>query len=177
MGRRSASAVVLALMMGLGVLLSACSQSEMVFPERDNSANAPRMSNEKRETVFGNEGMFGSKNKGDQNGGGGGIGVNSFLWRASLDTLGFMPIANADPFGGTILTDWYQLPETPAERYKLNVFIIDRALRSDGVRVTVFKQMRDASGAWVDTKVDPKMAGDIENSILTRARQLRLVSE
>jgi len=175
MGRRVASALILALMLGLGGLLSACSQGQMLFPERDKSGDAPRMANDKKETVFGNDGMFGGKSKTQE--GGGGIGVNSFLWRASLDTLGFMPIANADPFGGTILTDWYQLPETPSERFKLNVFIIDRALRSDGVRVTVFKQVRDASGAWVDTKVDPKMNGDIENSILTRARQLRLVSE
>ena len=175
MGRRLAGARTLALVLGLGGLLSACGQGQMLFPERDKGESAPRMANEKRETVFGNEGLFGGKNKTEQ--GGGGIGVNSFLWRASLDTLAFMPIANADPFGGTILTDWYQLPETPSERFKLNVFIIDRALRSDGVRVTVFKQVRDASGNWVDTKVDPKMNGDIENSILTRARQLRLVSE
>jgi hypothetical protein len=174
MGRRSASALALALVVGMGMLLSACG-SDPAFPERDKGADAPRMVGERKDAAFGSESLFGSTKRNDD--GGRGIGVNSFLWRASLDTLGFMPIANADPFGGTILTEWYQLPETPAERFKLNIFIIDRALRADGVRVTVFKQVRDASGAWVDTKVDPKMNGEIENSILTRARQLRQASE
>ncbi len=176
---RWANAVAVAAVMVAGGLLSACDESKAVYPDRDKSETAPRMSNEKRETVFGAEGFFGNDkhDKGDGTGGGGGIGVNSFLWRASLDTLGFMPIANADPFGGTILTDWYQIPESPNERYKMNVFIIDRSLRADGVKVSVFKQVKDGTGQWNDARVDPKMAADLENSILTRARQLRIVSE
>ncbi|MGE5548180.1 MAG: DUF3576 domain-containing protein [Solirubrobacterales bacterium] len=158
----------------MAAALSACENNTAVYPTKDRGASAPRMGNEKRETIFGPEGLFGDKKKGA--GEGVGLGVNSFLWRASLDTLAFMPIATADPFGGTIITDWYQLPETPSERYKLNVFILDRALRADGVKVSVFKQARDATGQWVDVKVEPKMAGDLENSILTRARQLRIVS-
>ena len=86
------------------------------------------------------------------------------------------PIATADAFGGTIITDWYSLPESPNERFKLNVFILDRALRADGVKVSVFKQVRDSMGQWVDYRVEPKMATDLENAILTRARQLRIVS-
>ncbi|HLO78772.1 MAG TPA: DUF3576 domain-containing protein [Magnetospirillum sp.] len=167
-------AVLSALAMSAAVL-SGCGDSKAVFPTRDKGATAPRMSNEPRETVFGPEGLFSSDKKKDK-GDGAGIGVNSFLWRASLDTIAFMPIATADPFGGTIITDWYQLPESPAERFKVNVFIMDRALRADGVKVSVFKQMRDTSGQWVDVKVDPRMPTDLENSILTRARQLRIVS-
>ncbi len=157
------------------VALSACGESKAVFPTRDKYSTAPRMGNEPRETVFGTEGLFGDKKKG-QGGDAVGIGVNSFLWRASLDTIAFMPIANADPFGGTIITDWYQLPESPAERFKVNVFIMDRALRADGVKVSLFKQVRDASGQWADVRVEPRMVTDLENSILTRARQLRIVS-
>ncbi len=154
--------------------LSACDSTEAVFPTHEKGQNAPRMSNEKRETVFGPEGMFGkSKPEGE---GGSGIGVNVFLWRATLDTISFMPITTADAFGGTVISDWYQLPETPNERYKLNVFILDRTLRADGVKVSLFKQVRDSSGGWSDVKVDPRMAVDLENSILTRARQLRIVS-
>ncbi|WP_407670271.1 DUF3576 domain-containing protein [Paramagnetospirillum marisnigri] len=155
------------------VVLSACDKSEAVYPTYEKGQNAPRMSNEKRETVFGPEGLFG---KSKQEGEGGGIGVNAFLWRASLDTISFMPITTADAFGGTIISDWYQLPETPNERYKVNVFILDRTLRADGVKVSLFKQARDSMGNWVDVKVDPRMASDLENSILTRARQLRIVS-
>ena len=158
--------------------LSACGQGKAVYPTRDRGDSAPRMSNEPRQTVFGDEGLFsqlqgGSKKDAD---GSSGIGVNSFLWRAALDTIAFMPLASADPFGGTILTDWYQLPENPSERYKLNIFILDRALRADGVKVSVFKQARDGAGQWHDIPVEAKMGSDLEDSILTRARQLRIVS-
>jgi len=155
--------------------LSACDHAEQNYPTRDKSDSAPRMANDKRETVFGPEGMFG-KSKPEGEGVGIGIGVNAFLWRASLDTISFMPITTADAFGGTIITDWYQLPETPSERYKVNVFIMDRVLRADGVKVSLFKQARDGMGNWVDVRVDPRMVIDLENSILTRARQLRVVS-
>jgi hypothetical protein len=103
-----------------------------------------------------------------------GIGVNSYLWRASLDTLAFMPLASADPWGGTIITEWYVNPSHPNERLKATVYILDTRLRADGLNVTVFKQIKDASGQWVDAPVSNQTEIDIENSILTRARQLRL---
>ena len=104
----------------------------------------------------------------------GSIGVNGYLWRASLDTLAFMPLASADPYGGVIVTDWYVNPETPAERFKATVYILDTRLRADGLNVTVFKQSKDINGNWVDAPVADQTATDIENAILTRARQLRL---
>ena len=103
-----------------------------------------------------------------------GIGVNTYLWRASLDTIAFMPLASADPFGGVIITDWYVNPEKPDERFKTTVYILDTRLRADGLNVTVFKQTKDAAGAWVDAPVAGQTDTDIENAILTRARQLRL---
>ncbi len=102
------------------------------------------------------------------------IGVNGYLWRASLDTLAFMPLASADPYGGVILTDWYSNPEKPDERFKCTVYILDTRLRADGLNVTVFKQIRDANGAWIDSPASDQTSTDIENAILTRARQLRL---
>jgi hypothetical protein len=78
------------------------------------------------------------------------IGVNGYLWRASLDTLAFMPLASADPYGGVILTDWYVNPEKTDERFKCTVYILDTRLRADGLNVTVFKQVRDTSGGWID---------------------------
>ena len=103
-----------------------------------------------------------------------GIGVNSYLWRASLDTLAFMPLASADPFGGTIITDWYVNPEKLDERFKATVYILDTRLRADGLNVTVFKQVKNDKGEWVDAPVAAQTDIDIENAILTRARQLRL---
>jgi Domain of unknown function (DUF3576) len=126
--------------------------------------------------VTGDDGFLfgGSKKKDDGSGSGGGIGVNSFLWRASLDSMGFLPLASADPFGGVIISDWYASPDVPTERFKVTIYILDQQLRADGVKVAVFRQVRDASGGWADATVDPKTPVDLENAILTRARQLRL---
>ena len=103
------------------------------------------------------------------------LGVNSYLWHAALDTLSFMPLASADPFGGVIITDWYTPAESPGERMKVQITILDRELRADGVRVSVFKQQTaPRNGGWVDAQVDSRTNIDIENAILTRARQLRI---
>lgn len=109
-------------------------------------------------------------------GGGGGIGVNAFLWRASLETLDFIPLLSADPFGGLIITDWYQPAEVQDERFKLQVLIRDVVLRADAVRVSVLRQRRDARAGWVDVPADPRTATELEDRILTRARQIRIAS-
>ena len=101
------------------------------------------------------------------------IGVNGYLWQAALDTVSFAPLLQADANSGVIITDWYTPAETPNERMKVQVTILDRDLRADGVRVSVFKQTSTPKG-WVDAQVDPRTSIDIENAILTRARQLRI---
>ena len=103
-----------------------------------------------------------------------GLGVNGYLWRASLDTISFMPIASADPFGGTIITDWYSPPSSPNERIRLNVFVLGRELRADGIRVAVFRQQRNTANGWEDAATSAATAGSVEDAILTRARQLRI---
>ena len=130
---------------------------------------------ESRGSLVGGDGGFslgGSKDK--DNSAGAGLGVNSYLWRATLDTLGFMPLASADPFGGVIITDWYEDPKAKGERYKINVLILDKTLRADGVKVTLFKQHLDPKGVWRDTEVPAKLPRDLEDTILTRAREMRL---
>lgn len=116
--------------------------------------------------------IFGGGGSGGR-GGDAGIGVNSFLWRASLDTLNFMPLASADPFGGVIITDWYSDAAAPNERFKATVYILDTRLRADALNVSIFRQTQ-VNGAWADATVDPDTEIQIENAILTRARQLRL---
>jgi len=104
------------------------------------------------------------------------LGVNSYLWRATLETLEFMPLDQVDPFGGVILTDWYANPRVPTERFKANVYILDTGLRADGLKVSIFKQTQTAGG-WQDANVDADTARQIENSILTRARELFIATE
>jgi len=104
------------------------------------------------------------------------LGVNSYLWRASLETLNFMPLEQVDPFGGVIVTDWYANDQVPNERFKANVYILDTNLRADALKATIFKQNRTANG-WEDSSVDADTARQIENAILTRARQLFIATE
>jgi Domain of unknown function (DUF3576) len=103
------------------------------------------------------------------------LGVNSYLWHAALDTLSFMPLASADPFGGVIITDWYVAPSAPDERLKVTIYILDRNLRADGLKVVVFRQTRNGA-VWSDATPTPDTAHKLEDSILTRARELRLAT-
>ncbi len=125
----------------------------------------------KRKTIFGEGGLlfFGD----DKEEKGTDIGVNSFLWRASLDTVSFMPVNTADALGGVIITDWHANAEAPNERFKLNVYILGRTLRADGVRVAVFRQVLTSAGQWQDAKMPVDAATKIEDAILTKARQMR----
>ncbi len=129
-----------------------------------------------RGSVFGDRGLsFGGGQERDSEAAVG-IGVNSFLWRASLETLAFMPLGAADSFGGVIITDWYSPPETPEERFKATVYILDRRLRADGVKVSVFRQLRDGRNQWQYAAVGRDTIVGVENAILTRARELRIAA-
>jgi Domain of unknown function (DUF3576) len=105
------------------------------------------------------------------------LGVNSYLWHATLDTLSFMPLASADPFGGVIITDWYTSPQAQDERLKVTVYILDRRLRADGIKIAVFRQTKATDGTWADAQVNPDTATKLTDAILTRARELRLATK
>lgn len=100
------------------------------------------------------------------------IGVNSYLWRASLETLSFMPLTQADSAGGVIVTDWYANPETPNERVKVSVSILDQDLRADALRVAASRQVLQ-EGVWVEAAVQASTVQRLEDIILTKARDLR----
>jgi hypothetical protein len=158
--------------------LAACGPSEMdeftVFDPKQQRAR------ERYGTFTGADGItiFGSGNRRasleQEDSGGGGVGVNAFLWRGALETLRFMPLASADPFGGLIITDWYQPASVPDERLKVHVLILDRSLRADAVQVSVFRQGRSSQGEWIEQPVDPQTAVELEDKILTKARELRI---
>lgn len=100
------------------------------------------------------------------------IGVNSYLWRAALDTVSFAPLLQADSAGGVIVTDWYANPTNPNERVKLSVTILDQDLRADALRVAASRQVAQA-GSWVDAPVQAATVQKLEDIILTKARDLR----
>lgn len=156
------------------VLLSLCAGCGWFKGGKDEiPKNSQLELKESRGSLTGGEGLFSMGGSSDKAAPGSQIGVNSFLWRATLDTLSFMPLSTVDPFGGVVLTDWYEDPKTPGTRYKVNALILDRTLRADGIKITLFKQKAEKKG-WKDMAVAPSVARDLEDAILTRARQLRL---
>ncbi len=166
------------------LLLGACAvpdfggdSSEEVYPvdrKRSGVVGRPGTAADNK-SIFGPDGLNLLGGGGEEDGGVG-VGVNSFLWRASLDTMSFLPPISADPFGGVIIFDWYTPSEIPRERFKVIIYILSQQLRADGVRAVVFRQRRDGDGTWIDAPVDAKTATDLENAILARARQLRINS-
>ncbi len=158
-----------------GVLLAALAAAGCELADEEQSYPVPgqRSGPQTEGSIFGPGGINLLGGDRDEPAAGGGIGVNSFLWRASIDTVSFMPLLSADPFGGVIITDWYAPPESPDERFKMTVYILDRALRSDALRVAVFRQQRADGGQWEDRPASDTTAASLENKILDRARQLR----
>jgi hypothetical protein len=100
------------------------------------------------------------------------IGINSYLWRAALDTVSFMPLVQTDSNGGVIVTDWYANPRSPGERMKLTVTVLDQDLRADAIRVAASRQVNQ-SGSWIDVPVQAATVQKLEDIILTKARDLR----
>jgi hypothetical protein len=177
MAGKIAQAFVLAGILALSV--AACEPSSDSSVPDKAGARSPGTKVDPDGGLFGPGGLsiLGGNDKGKANANNQtGIGVNTYLWRGALDTISFMPLVSADPFGGVIITDWYQPPETPGERVKVHILILDRELRADGVRASVFRQKYGNNGGWIDQPVDPKTATDLENTILTRARQLRIAA-
>ncbi len=158
---------------GLLPALAACSNSKALSADQYND---PRYRGPGFGRLSGGT-LFTTAHNGDNgsNDRGGALGVNAYLWRGALDTLSFMPLASADPFGGVIITDWYEPPAGNGERFKATAYILGRQLRADGVRLTVFRQTLQ-DGQWVDAPVAASTVGAIEDKILERARELRTQS-
>ena len=169
--------LTLALVVTATLSVAACSgiQSEAKYPTgADRSATGGNNIYAEAPSVLGDGGLLGKKDSSSSDQGG--LAVNSYLWRASLDTLSFMPMASADPFGGTIITDWYADPNAKGERTKINAFILGRELTASNLRVKAFRQVA-SKGVWQDAAVSPATERALEDSILTRARQLRVAKD
>lgn len=154
-------------------ITSACSffsgDAETAYPKTEQDRRKDRLGK-----LTGDEGVVLSGGSGNKSEANNPLSVNSFLWRATLDTLAFMPLISADPWGGTIITDWYEDPQAKGERFKVNALILDKQLRADNIKITTFRQKKTGKGTWEDAPVDTSVARKLEDAVLTRARQLRV---
>ena len=103
-----------------------------------------------------------------------GLPINAILWKSSLETISFMPLASADPFGGVIISDWYIGESNKNERCKLNIFIKGSELKASNIRVGSFCQTLEKNGVWLDKKINEKNNRDLENAILNKAKKIKL---
>lgn len=149
------------------LFLTNCSgmKSEASYPKSDQQINDERYGK-----LTGEDGIvFGGGKKHVATG----ITVNSYLWRASLNAVSFMPLEIVDPFSGVITTSWYSDPKHPQERSKITVIIASPYLRADTVKVQIFREEMKGN-SWYAMPVSPDLARTIEDKILTEARELRL---
>ena len=104
-----------------------------------------------------------------------GMPVNPYLWRASLNTIDFMPLSSTDPFAGTIITDWYTAETNLGERCKLNIFINGKDLKTNNLKVSSFCQTLK-NNQWVNIPSQIEENIKLENVILNEAKKLKLTS-
>ena len=104
-----------------------------------------------------------------------GLPINPFLWRASIETISFMPLASTDPFAGTIITDWYTAQNSLGERCKLNIFINGADMKTENLKVSSFCQLLK-NNQWVNSPSNSEDNIKLENAILNKAKKLKLTS-
>jgi hypothetical protein len=119
--------------------------------------------------------FFGNENNSQQSTVGVGLPVNPYLWRASIETISFMPLASTDPFAGTIITDWYTAENSFGERCKLNIFINGADMKTDNLKVSSFCQSLK-NNQWVNSPSNSEDNIRLENAILNEAKKLKLTS-
>ena len=119
--------------------------------------------------------LFGDETDSQQTSVGVGLPINPFLWKASIETISFMPLASTDPFAGTIITDWYTAENNINERCKLNIFINGADMKTDNLKVLSFCQSLK-NNQWVNSPPNSEDNVRLENAILNKAKKLKLTS-
>ncbi|ABQ31251.1 MULTISPECIES: DUF3576 domain-containing protein [Acidiphilium] len=158
--------------LGSALALVACSNAKQPNLPNMETYRTPQAMASSGNGGLGTLFTFGGKSHAEQTG----VAVNAYLWRASLVTLSFMPLASADPFAGVIVTDWYSPPAKPDRRFKVSAYVLGTTLTANNLKVSVFEQDRQG-GAWVDQPVDPAVANGLEDRILARAAQLKAAGQ
>lgn len=183
---RPVSAARLLVLAAAATLVAACSSDQTPQePQGPRPGPARDYNPDFDESVFGEDGIsvgtFGSGRGGvlgaglfGEQGEGGRLPVNKYLWQGALDTLSFLPLASSDPFTGVIATEWSTTPETPGERFKVTAYVTSSALSAGALKVAAYREVRNEDGVWVPAPVSPETARQLEDAILTRAREIRI---
>lgn len=179
---RTSWGAVLASVLIMGSLAACADKASSERAESNLPTSGPKDAyNPNEEGIFGEGGLSVDRalsgdifRDGSEGQDGDSLPVNKFLWKASLDTLSFLPLASTDPFTGVIATDWGASPTTPGERFKVTAYMVRPALAASSLKVAVYRELRNDEGVWVPAPVDPDTARKLEDAILVRARQIRI---
>ena len=166
------------ILMFVGFSLAACQNAREVTPKEYSGNARQSLSPDDRPGILGDNEIsatFGKKRPEQNQLSAAGIGVNAYLWRAALDTLSFMSLQSADPYGGVIITNWWKAGTNPNEQFKATVYILSSTLRSEDLKIAIFRQV-ERNGQWVDASNDGRLSADIENKVLSHALELRTLS-
>lgn len=183
-GKLIKSSARLAAIAAVAGLVSACggggdyAADDVVGPKPGPSG---KLDPDRDESIFGSGGLSVGNLASGRTGGilGGGdenarLPVNKYLWQGALDTLSFLPLASTDPFTGVIATEWGSTPEAPGERFKVTAYILNSGLSAAALKVAVFRELQTEGGLWAPAPVSADTARQLEDAILTRARQIRI---
>tara|TARA_Y100000590_G_scaffold124385_1_gene142289 strand:- start:175 stop:747 length:573 start_codon:yes stop_codon:yes gene_type:complete len=91
------------------------------------------------------------------------------MWRATLEILDFLPLANVDYSGGIITTDWYNENTSSDESIKITVRFLTNEVRSDGIRIIVHKKRCNAQQKCVVKKISSTLEQELQVAILKKA--------
>jgi len=181
--RRAPATTMIAAAAAIAGLVSACGGGDYSAKDPVGPKTGPTSKYDplQEESIFGEGGFAVGNMSADSVSGilGGGdenarMPVNKYLWQGALDTLSFLPLASTDPFTGVIATEWGSTPEAPDERFKVTAYILNSGLSGAALKVAVFREVQSEGGLWIPGPVSADTARQIEDAILTRARQIRI---
>ena len=114
--------------------------------------------------------LFDNQNKG---GGTFDFATSNELWRASLDTLDFMPLISADYGGGILITDWYNENNNYRDYIKISIRFLTNEIRSDSLKIKVYTKNCESSGECTISLDNPEIRQKLVSTILTKASKYK----
>ena len=148
-------------------LLFSCSKND----NQSQEIFEPNVDKRARAAVQGGITVFGNKSSGSTTYE---FASSNVLWRATLKSLDFLPLINADYSGGVIIYDWYSQSNNPKEQIKISVQFLNNELRSDSIKITAHKKICDNTDRCSNSTLDQNFANSIKENIIASARALKI---
>jgi len=154
------------------ILTNSCSKTdstpgEKVLIETDPNKKA-------RDFADKGGGIFGDINKKSNSGTNFEFASSNVLWRATLKSLDFLPLVNADYSGGIIIYDWYSEETNSSEQIKVTVRFLSNEVRSDSIEITTHKKICDENNKCKISKTNENLNRSIKDKIIVAARSLKI---